>query len=63
MSDRIREMILQKRPGADIMVVPPLGHMSMFDTSRFDETIELGRLAALEAIAAWRARGGAVAGA
>jgi hypothetical protein len=36
--------------------------MSMFETGRFDETVELGYRAGLEAIAAWRAEGGTVVG-
>jgi NTE family protein len=53
---------MAQRPRADIYVVPPLGTMSMFDIGRFDETVELGYRAGLEAIAEWRARGGAVVG-
>src|SRR5207237_910567 len=47
---------------ADIYVVPPLGSMRIFETGRFEETVELGYRAGLEAIADWRARGGAVVG-
>jgi predicted acylesterase/phospholipase RssA/CRP-like cAMP-binding protein len=53
---------MAQKPSADIYVIPPLGSMSLFDTGRFDESVELGYRAGLEAIAEWRARGGAVVG-
>jgi NTE family protein len=53
---------MAQRPRADIYVIPALGGMSMFETGRFDETVELGYEGARAAIAEWRARGGTVGG-